>query len=98
MKKRAKHSNKDIETTLRELEALGWIVEKAKGKSSHSWGFILCPWNAEDCRDRQFCRMSVWSTPRNPAQHAAALLSKAAHCVKESQDEDEDEDEDANTE
>lgn len=38
MMSRAKHQSKDIESALQELEALGWGVEEAKGRSTHSWG------------------------------------------------------------
>ena len=34
---RTKHPSKDIESALQELEALGWNVEEAKGRSAHSW-------------------------------------------------------------
>ena len=59
-----------------------WTVQNAKGRSSHAWGFALCPANAGNlCRSGEFCRMSVWSTPRNPRAHARGLVSKAAGCV-----------------
>ena len=79
---RTRHPNKDIEAALRTLEAAGWTVQNARGRSAHAWGFALCPANAGNlCRSGQFCRMSVWSTPRNPQLHARGLLSKAAGCV-----------------
>lgn len=86
---RRRHPNKDIETALQALEALGWVVEEAKGKSAHGWGFALCPANAGDiCRSGPFCRMSVWSTPRNPASHARDLVKRANGClVKGTEDE-----------
>lgn len=81
---RPKHPSKEIERVLVELEKLGWQVEKAKGKSAHAWGFVLCPENARElCRSGVFCRMSVWSTPRNPQKHAQELLKKAHGCVVE---------------
>lgn len=79
---RRRHPDKDIEAALRALEATGWTVEEAKGRSAHAWGFALCPANAgAACRGGVFCRMSVWSTPRNPTGHARALLRQAAGCV-----------------
>jgi hypothetical protein len=58
---------------------MGWTVEEAKGRSAHSWGYVLCPANARDaCRSGIFCRMSVWSTPGNPTSHARELLRRDA--------------------
>ncbi|MCY3671819.1 MAG: hypothetical protein OXH14_12185 [Alphaproteobacteria bacterium] len=79
---RARHPNKEIEAALSQLEAAGWTVRNAKGRSSHAWGFALCPANAGNlCRSGEFCRMSIWSTPRNPRAHARGLVSKAGGCV-----------------
>jgi hypothetical protein len=79
---RNRHPSKDIEGALLELESMGWRVEEAKGRSAHSWGYVLCPANAGDaCRSGVFCRMSVWSTPRSPRNHARELLRKAYGCV-----------------
>lgn len=84
---RTKHPPKDIESALQELEALGWSVEEAKGRSAHSWGYVLCPANAGNaCRSGVFCRMSVWSTPRNPRSHARELIRKASGCVMKEND------------
>lgn len=86
---RRKHPSKEIENALRELEALGWMVEEAKGRSAHSWGFVLCPRNMQsDCRSGVFCRMSIWSTPTNPQNHARELLRKAEGCVFKGNDDD----------
>lgn len=79
---RSKHPIKEIEAALSKLETMGWVVEEAKGKSAHAWGFVLCPANAgNECRSGTFCRMSVWSTPRVPQNHARELLRKAQGCV-----------------
>jgi hypothetical protein len=79
---RSRHSIKEIEAALTALEGMGWTVEEAKGRSAHAWGFVLCPANArEGCRSGIFCRMSVWSTPRAPQNHARELLRKAQGCV-----------------
>lgn len=64
---RSRNPSKEVEAALLELEALGWVVEESKGRSAHGWGFMLCPANAKDlCSSGVFCRMSIWSTPRNP--------------------------------
>jgi len=80
---RPKHPKKEIEEALRHLESLGWRIEKAVGRSAHSWGFALCPHNNRECRGGVFCRMSIWSTPRSPKAHGRNLLSKAAGCILE---------------
>lgn len=80
--RRKRHPDKAVEAALKALEAAGWTVKEAKGRSSHAWGYVLCPANAGDaCRSGVFCRMSVWSTPRNPQAHAHELLRKADGCV-----------------
>jgi hypothetical protein len=79
---RSRHPDKDIEGALGILEAMGWTVEMAKGRSAHAWGYVLCPANAgEACRSGTFCRMSVWSTPRNPRAVARGLIGRAQGCV-----------------
>ena len=78
---RKRHPNREIEAALKALEAAGWTVERAKGRSAHGWGFVLCPANAGDaCRSGVFCRMSVWSAPRSPRDHARELVRKADGC------------------
>jgi hypothetical protein len=86
---RSRHPDKDIEKALVELEEMGWTVEMAKGRSAHAWGYALCPANAGDaCRSGTFCRMSVWSTPRNPRAIAQGLVGRARCCVmKDDKDE-----------
>ena len=48
------------------------------GPRGHVWGFLLCP-HAE----RGGCRVSVFTTPRNPDDHAAAIRSAIASCPHE---------------
>ena len=84
---RKRHPIKEIEDALKKLEELGWSVQAAKGQRSHSWGFVLCPAKLRNaCRDGVFCRMSVWSTPRDPRGHARELLRKAQGCVVTGED------------
>jgi hypothetical protein len=78
---RERHPKKDVEKVLRELEALGWTVEKRHG-SGHAWGLLRCPQNSADCRGGEFCQMTINSTPQNPANHAAKLKQKALGCRK----------------
>jgi hypothetical protein len=76
---RKRHTSKEIETMIQELEALGWAVIEGKG---HAWGMLRCPNNSKECRCGEFCQMSVWSTPKNPQQFAKKLRQKALACVK----------------
>ena len=75
---RSSHPKKDIEAALRYIEAHGWRVEKG---GSHAWGKIYCPYNDETCRCGEFCIACVWSTPKNPLNHARALRRVIDHCA-----------------
>ena len=89
MLSRPKHPIKEIEAALSALERMGWAVEAAKGRSAHSWGYVLCPANAGNaCRSGLFCRMSVWSTPTAPQRHARELLRKAQGCIMQDEGHD----------
>lgn len=79
---RKKHAIKEIEEVLSYAEAEGWtIVISARG---HAWGLLRCPHNSPKCRCGDFCQMSVWSTPRNPQNHAKQLKNRIDGCTYES--------------
>lgn len=59
---RSRHPNKSIERVVKYAESLGWRVEMSRG---HAWGHLLCPE-----RTRDGCLVGVYSTPRNPENHA----------------------------
>ena len=69
---RSRHSNKAIEAALRQMEAEGWVFRDAHG---HARFVGHCP-AADVCA----CRVSVWSTPRNPENHARQLLRMLRRC------------------
>lgn len=71
---RNKHPCKEIEQAIKYAEEQGWRFVKA-GKSSHSWGRLLCP---EDSRDG--CIISLWSTPKNPENHAKQIRNEVDKC------------------
>lgn len=85
---RGKHSKKEIEAVLSELEGLGWEVKVRK--KGHAWGLLLCEHNDKECRCGEFCQMSIWSTPKNPGNFAKNLRSKALNCIKLNQEDTED--------
>jgi hypothetical protein len=76
---RPRHPNKHIERAISYSESLGWSVEMSNG---HAWGHLLCPWNT-----REGCIISVWSTPRNPENHARHIRRKVDSCPHRDTDE-----------
>jgi hypothetical protein len=83
MAKRTKHPNKEIEAAILYAEKNGWIY-KDSGKSAHAWGRLLCPLHT-----REGHQMSIWSTPRNPYNHARQiekLVDKCQHDTEENEE------------
>lgn len=74
MPKRNKHPNKEIEAAIKYAEDQGWRY-KDSGNSAHAWGRLLCP-----LEDREGCSMSIWSTPRDPDNHANQIRRKIKSC------------------
>ena len=77
-----KHPNKEIQTALKYAEKKGWRIELG---GSHAWGKIYCPNNDQQCRCGEFCITSVWSTPRNPTNHARQLRRVVDNCIHQNQ-------------
>jgi hypothetical protein len=75
---RRKHPNKEVEAALKHAESRGWEVEPG---GSHAWGKVYCPYKDEDCRCGEFCITSVWSTPKNPGNHARDLRKVVNNCT-----------------
>lgn len=71
---RPKHPNKAIEAAIQYAEDNGWRYREAGG-SSHAWGRLLCPEES-----REGCQMSIWSTPRNPENHAKQIRRRVDNC------------------
>lgn len=76
MSRRA-HPNKEIEAALRHAESHGWRVQLG---GSHAWGKMYCPFDDQRCRCGEYCKTSIWSTPRNPANHARQLRRVIDKC------------------
>ncbi len=71
---RKQHPNKEIEAAIQYAEAHGWRYKKA-GNSAHAWGRLLCL-----LETREGCMMSIWSTPRNPYNHAEQIRRRVNQC------------------
>ncbi|MEX2473805.1 hypothetical protein [Marinobacter sp.] len=85
--KRSRHSKKEIEEALTYAEAHGWRVVPSTG---HAWGRLYCPHNDSECRCGEFCIVSVWSTPKNPANHAKQLRRVVDNCTGGASSEEDD--------
>ena len=69
-----KHPNKEINKALEYGIERGWRFEKS-GKSGHAYGRLYCPE-----KSRSGCIISVWSTPRVPANHAKMIIKRIDKC------------------
>ena len=75
---RPSHPKKEIEEAIKYAEAEGWRVSVG---GSHAGGKIYCPYNDPECRCGEFSITSVWSTPKNPGNHARALRRVVDNCT-----------------
>jgi hypothetical protein len=75
---RRRHAKPAIEEALRFAEARGWRVEEG---GSHAWGQMYCPYNSRECRCGMHCISSIWSTPKNPGNHAKRLMRAVENCI-----------------
>ncbi len=66
---RGRHPKKEVEAALRQAEKAGWTVEQTA--AGHRWGVARCG---------SGCSVSVWSTPRNPGNHAKAIAKAVSNC------------------
>jgi len=72
--KSKRHPNKDIQAVIDQAIELGWRL-KDPGNSAHAWGFLYCP-----AESRSGCKISIWSTPRVPENHAKQLAKVIQKC------------------
>ena len=79
---RTRHPKKDVEEALQHAEAQGWRIEVG---GSHAWGKMYCPYNDAECRCGEFCIASIWSTPKNPGNHARQLKRVVDNCLRHKQ-------------
>ena len=80
---RARHPKKEVEEAIRHAEHNGWRVQVG---GSHAWGKMYCPYNDAECRCSEFCITSIWSTPKNPGNHARQLKCVVDNCTARKRD------------
>ncbi|MBB4305016.1 hypothetical protein GGD81_004082 [Rhodobium orientis] len=81
MAKRPRHPDKHIESAVQYAEEAGWRVEK---RSGHCWGRLFCA-----RADSSGCMASVWCTPKNPQNHAKAIMRLVDKCTCDETDDPE---------
>jgi hypothetical protein len=67
-----------LKKAVKYAETLGWRVEMSNG---HASGHLLCPFAR-----REGCIAAVWSTPKNPENHARHIRRDVDACDHESSD------------
>jgi len=71
----AQHPNKHIRTAVKYAESKDWRIVKASGQA-HIWGKLYCP-----SGQRGGCIIRVYSTPRNPENHARHIHEEVDDCL-----------------
>lgn len=82
---RKRHPKPEVESALRHAEQSGWKVIVG---GSHAWGRMACPHADAQCRCGEFCLASIWSTPRNPGNHARQLRRIVDNCTRREETDD----------
>lgn len=80
---RKKHPNKDVEKAIQYAEERGWRIDDSGG---HAWGKMFCPLNDKECRCGEFCKTSIWCTPKSPTTHAKQIKRVVDNCTGGSED------------
>lgn len=73
MTSRIRHPKKDVENALRWAADHGWTVVPTA--SGHRWGEMVCAHTGPEP-----CRVSIWSTPKSPGNHANRLRQRVRNC------------------
>jgi len=68
------HPNKEIRQAIDDVLSMGWTLQKSSDHA-HAWGRLFCP-----AGKRNGCIISIYSTPRNPQNHATQILKKVKAC------------------
>lgn len=69
----ALHPNKHIREALLYAEERGWKSRKSSSRA-HAWGTIRCQYG------HRTCWMAIYSTPKNPENHARHIRRKVDKC------------------
>jgi hypothetical protein len=77
----AQHPNKHIREAIKYAEDNGWRFVKASARA-HIYGELLCGQSS-----REGCRVSIYSTPRVPEDHAKDIRRAVGRCPHEGGDE-----------
>lgn len=72
MSQRKRHPHKEIEKVVQYAESLGW---RFRAGSGHAWAYLYCRQ-----ADRTGCKVGVWSTPKNPENHARQIRRQVDSC------------------
>lgn len=75
---RIRHPKKEVEQALRYGEENQWTVEQTA--SGHSWGVARC---------EKGCKVAVWSTPKNPGNHAKGIRRAVDKCPHQKREKEE---------
>lgn len=70
----SKHKNKHIQSVIEYALSKGWRIVET-GKSSHAFCRLYC---SEE--SRYGCKISFWSTPANPENHASQIKRQVDKC------------------
>ena len=70
----SRHPNKHIREAIKFAEEKGWRFEKANARA-HIFGTVYCSQSS-----REGCRFRVYSTPRDPEEHARRLIREVERC------------------
>lgn len=68
------HPNKHIREAIKYAQGKGWRLQKA-GPRAHIWGQLFC----QHAR-RGGCIVRIFSTPRNPENHARRIREAVDDC------------------
>jgi len=68
------HPNKHIREVIEYAVSRGWRVQKSSARA-HIWGQLFCPLST-----REGCIIRVFSTPKNPENHAKRIRTEIERC------------------
>ena len=79
MATRSKHPKKEVEAAIAHAEKHGWRVSVG---GHHAWGKIYCPYGkSPECRCGEHCIAGIWSTPKDPGNHAKQIRRVVDNCT-----------------